>query len=105
MPTASITPIEKSARALSRSSCSQHFRGNLDNWDPALVDSLSVDRRVIAFDNGGVGGSSGTTPNNFEEMATTPSRLPRRWAWSRSTFLAIRSVASLPKRWRLSGRT
>ena len=47
----------------------QHFRGNLDNWDPALVDSLSVDRRVIAFDNGGVGGSSGTTPNNFEEMA------------------------------------
>ena len=47
----------------------QHFRGNLDNWDPALVDSLSVDRRVIAFDNAGVGGSSGTTPNNFEEMA------------------------------------
>ena len=47
----------------------QHFRGNLDNWDPTLVDSLSVDRRVIAFDNAGVGGSSGTTPNNFEEMA------------------------------------
>ena len=47
----------------------QHFRGNLDNWDPALVDSLSVDRRVIAFDNAGVGGSSGTTPNNFEQMA------------------------------------
>ena len=47
----------------------QHFRGNLDNWDPALVDSLSVDRRVIAFDDAGVGGSSGTTPNDFEEMA------------------------------------
>jgi pimeloyl-ACP methyl ester carboxylesterase len=47
----------------------QHFRGNLDNWDPALVDSLAVERRVIAFDNAGVGGSSGTTPNNFEQMA------------------------------------
>jgi hypothetical protein len=26
----------------------QHFRGNLDNWDPALVDALAVDRRVLA---------------------------------------------------------
>jgi pimeloyl-ACP methyl ester carboxylesterase len=47
----------------------QHFRGNLDNWDPALVDSLAVERRVTAFDNAGVGGSSGTTPNTFEQMA------------------------------------
>src|SRR3954452_18944308 len=29
----------------------QHFRGNLDNWDPALVDALAVGRRVITFDN------------------------------------------------------
>src|SRR5436305_8142670 len=28
----------------------QHFRGNLDNWDPALVDALSSTRRVVAFD-------------------------------------------------------
>ena len=34
----------------------QHFRGNLDNWDPALVDALAAERRVIAFDNVGVGG-------------------------------------------------
>ena len=47
----------------------QHFRGNLDNWDPALVDSLAVERRVIAFDNTGVGGSSGATPATFEQMA------------------------------------
>ena len=25
----------------------QHFRGNLDNWDPALVDRLAQDREVI----------------------------------------------------------
>jgi pimeloyl-ACP methyl ester carboxylesterase len=47
----------------------QHFRGNLDNWDPALVDALSQSRRVITFDNVGVGGSSGTTPDTAEQMA------------------------------------
>jgi pimeloyl-ACP methyl ester carboxylesterase len=47
----------------------QHFRGNLDNWDPALVDSLAVDRPVITFDNVGVGGSSGETPPTIEQMA------------------------------------
>jgi pimeloyl-ACP methyl ester carboxylesterase len=47
----------------------QHFRGNLDNWDPALIDALAATRRVIAFDNTGVGGSAGTTPDTVEQMA------------------------------------
>jgi pimeloyl-ACP methyl ester carboxylesterase len=47
----------------------QHFRGNLDNWDPALVDALATTRRVITFDNTGVGGSTGTTPNTVKQMA------------------------------------
>jgi pimeloyl-ACP methyl ester carboxylesterase len=47
----------------------QHFRGNLDNWDPALVDALAADRRVVTFDNVGVGGTTGTTPNTIEAMA------------------------------------
>ncbi|WP_250009280.1 alpha/beta fold hydrolase [Actinoplanes sp. M2I2] len=47
----------------------QHFRGNLDSWDPALVDALAAGRRVIAFDNAGVGGSSGSTPSTVAEMA------------------------------------
>lgn len=47
----------------------QHFRGNLDNWDPALIDALAAGREVIAFDNSGVGGSSGTTPASIEAMA------------------------------------
>ena len=47
----------------------QHFRGNLDNWDPALIDALASVRRVITFDNAGVGGSTGTTPNTVEQMA------------------------------------
>jgi pimeloyl-ACP methyl ester carboxylesterase len=47
----------------------QHFRGNLDNWDPALIDALAPARRVVTFDNAGVGGSSGTTPATIEQMA------------------------------------
>jgi pimeloyl-ACP methyl ester carboxylesterase len=47
----------------------QHFRGNLDNWDPALIDALAADRRVITFDNVGVGATTGTTPNTVEAMA------------------------------------
>jgi pimeloyl-ACP methyl ester carboxylesterase len=47
----------------------QHFRGNLDNWDPALVDGLAADRRVVTFDNVGVGATSGRTPNTVEAMA------------------------------------
>ena len=47
----------------------QHFRGNLDNWDPALIDALAATRRVITFDNAGVGGSTGTTPDTIEQMA------------------------------------
>jgi pimeloyl-ACP methyl ester carboxylesterase len=47
----------------------QHFRGNLDYWDPALIDALAARRRVILFDNAGVGGSSGTTPSTVTQMA------------------------------------
>jgi pimeloyl-ACP methyl ester carboxylesterase len=47
----------------------QHFRGNLENWDPPLVDALARERRVVAFDNVGIGATTGTTPNTMEQMA------------------------------------
>jgi pimeloyl-ACP methyl ester carboxylesterase len=47
----------------------QHFRGNLDNWDPALIDALAAERRLVTFDNVGVGATSGATPNTIEAMA------------------------------------
>ena len=47
----------------------QHFRGNLDSWDPALIDALASARRVVTFDNAGVGGSTGITPDNVAQMA------------------------------------
>jgi pimeloyl-ACP methyl ester carboxylesterase len=47
----------------------QHFRGNLDNWDPALVDALAAGRRVVTFDNVGVAATTGTTPDTVDAMA------------------------------------
>jgi len=47
----------------------QHFRGNLDYWDPPLIDALATQRRLVLFDNTGVGGSSGQTPSTITEMA------------------------------------
>src|SRR3954465_13620457 len=47
----------------------QHFRGNLDNWDPALVDRLAQDREIILVDNRGVGGSTGVVGEDVTAMA------------------------------------
>lgn len=47
----------------------QHYRGNLDNWDPELVDLLAADREVILFDNAGVAASTGETPRTVTAMA------------------------------------
>ena len=47
----------------------QHFRGNLDNWDPALVDDIADEREVILFDGSGVGLPGGTVPASFHDCA------------------------------------
>jgi pimeloyl-ACP methyl ester carboxylesterase len=49
--------------------CLQHFRGNLDNWDPALIDRIAGEREIILLDNPGVGASSGAVADNVEDMA------------------------------------
>ncbi|MET7518470.1 alpha/beta hydrolase [Streptomyces sp. NPDC005480] len=46
-----------------------HLAAVLDNWDPQVVDGLAARRRVITFDNRGVGASGGSTPDTIEAMA------------------------------------
>jgi pimeloyl-ACP methyl ester carboxylesterase len=48
----------------------QHFNGNLDNWDPAVLDGLAAEREIIIFNNAGVASSSGEVPRTFAGMAT-----------------------------------
>jgi pimeloyl-ACP methyl ester carboxylesterase len=47
----------------------QHFTGTLDNWDPAVTDSLASSRELILFDNAGVGRSTGQVPVTIAGMA------------------------------------
>src|SRR5947209_15390616 len=46
-----------------------HFTAVLDEWDPAVVDGIAAERRVILVDLRGVGGSGGSTPDSIEAMA------------------------------------
>jgi pimeloyl-ACP methyl ester carboxylesterase len=45
-----------------------HLMAVLDSWDPRVIDGIAAHRRVIAFDNRGVGASGGSVPDNIEEM-------------------------------------
>ena len=46
-----------------------HLAATLDEWDPRLIDALAEERRVIAVDLPGVGGSTGQVPSTVTEMA------------------------------------
>ncbi|MEV0545088.1 alpha/beta fold hydrolase [Nocardia salmonicida] len=46
-----------------------HLAANLDNWDPRIIDPIAQQRHVIAFDNRGVGASTGRVPDSVETMA------------------------------------
>jgi hypothetical protein len=47
----------------------QHFTGNLDNWDPGVLDGLTKEREVLIFNNAGVASSTGEVPTTFAGMA------------------------------------
>ncbi|MFC9840972.1 alpha/beta fold hydrolase [Rhodococcus sp. NPDC127530] len=46
-----------------------HLAATLDNWDPRIIDPIAKNHHVIAFDNRGVGASTGTVPDSIEAMA------------------------------------
>jgi pimeloyl-ACP methyl ester carboxylesterase len=46
-----------------------HFTGTMDHWDPLVTDGLAAEQEVILFDNIGIAGTSGETPESIYEMA------------------------------------
>ena len=46
-----------------------HLAATLDNWDPRIIDPIAKNRHVVAFDNKGVGASTGQVPDSVEAMA------------------------------------
>ncbi len=45
-----------------------HLMAVLDDWDPRIIDGIAAQRRVIAFDNRGVGASGGSVPHTVDAM-------------------------------------
>jgi pimeloyl-ACP methyl ester carboxylesterase len=45
-----------------------YFTGNLDDWDPLVMDGFATDHDVILFNNAGVASSGGETPGTVSEM-------------------------------------
>lgn len=46
-----------------------HLAAVLDNWDPRIMDGIAKTHYVVAFDNCGVGASTGRVAESIEQMA------------------------------------
>lgn len=46
-----------------------HLAAVLDNWDPRVVGGIAAKHHVVAFDNRGIGASTGSPANTIEQMA------------------------------------
>lgn len=81
------------------------FRGNLDTWDPAFLDELAKNFRVITFDYRGTGSSSGKQATDYIEMATDMKDLAeflqiKKFAaggWSLGGFVAELVITEFPE--------
>ncbi|WNG52007.1 alpha/beta hydrolase [Archangium minus] len=65
----------------------QRFRGTIDDWDPRFVSALAARRRVIRFDNAGIGRSSGQVPDTIEGMAEVALAFTRALGIERADVL------------------
>ncbi|MGY5001030.1 alpha/beta fold hydrolase [Streptomyces griseus] len=66
-----------------------HLSAVLDNWDPRVVDGLAARRRVITYDNRGVGASGGSTPDTIEAMARDTVLFIRALGFDRVDLLGL----------------
>jgi pimeloyl-ACP methyl ester carboxylesterase len=66
-----------------------HVAANLDNWDPRVVDGIAAKHHVIAFDNRGVGASSGKVPDTIEAMANDAVTFIRALGFDRVDILGF----------------
>lgn len=54
------------------------FRGTMDHWDPALIDLIAQQRRVLMFDQPGFARSTGTPPDHLALFASTAAEVMRQ---------------------------
>jgi pimeloyl-ACP methyl ester carboxylesterase len=53
----------------------QRFRATMDDWDPELIAGRASRRRIIRFDNAGIGRPGGQVPESVRGMADAGSGL------------------------------
>lgn len=53
------------------------FRGTMDDWDPALIDRIAVERQVLMFDQPGFARSAGTPQDSLPKFAAYTARVVR----------------------------
>jgi hypothetical protein len=82
----------------------QHYRGNLDNWDPALTDALAAKREIILVDYPGAGSSTGEASSTIAKTARQMIAFVGGSTASGLTCSGSRSVVSSPRRSRSCGR-
>jgi len=66
-----------------------HLAATLDNWDPRIIDPIAREHHVIAFDNRGVGASSGQVPDSVEAMADDAYTFIRALGFKKVDILAF----------------
>jgi len=57
-----------------------HLMAVLDDWDPRVMDGVAAHRRVIAFDNRGVGATQGKVPARSTCSASPSAARSPRWS-------------------------
>jgi pimeloyl-ACP methyl ester carboxylesterase len=71
-----------------------HLAAELDRWDPRVVDGIATRRRVIVFDNRGIGASGGKTPTSVEAMARDAVAFIRALGLAQVDLLGFPSAVS-----------
>lgn len=66
-----------------------HLGANLDSWDPEVIDPLAKDRHVILLGYRGVGGSTGSVRDSFEDAASDAIAVIRALGLSRVDLLGL----------------
>ena len=74
-----------------------HLAATLDNWDPRIIDPIAKEHHVIAFDNRGVGASTGQVPDSIEAMADDAYSFIRALGFDKVDISPSPSAASSPR--------
>jgi pimeloyl-ACP methyl ester carboxylesterase len=75
-----------------------HLTAVLDNCDPRVVDGIAAQHRVIAFDNRGVGASTGATPDTIQAIAKDAITFIGALGLDEVDLLAFSMVPSISER-------